>query len=126
MSVPGFLPFRRCTTRAQALRSSNAGDRRSQENRRPVSLHARGAQGGRRRLPPQYRRGRPPLRRGGARGGGEDQHDSLRAARTSRDFLLQTYDRDMGYGTVVTLKEVDAPIRIHGRHLGGFRLAFTV
>lgn len=48
----------------------------------------------------------------------------LRAARTTREFLLQTYDRDMGGGNVVTLKEVDAPVNVHGRHWGGLRLAF--
>lgn len=48
----------------------------------------------------------------------------IRAARTSREFLMQTYDRDMGGGTVVTLKEVDVPIRIGGKHWGGLRLAF--
>ena len=48
----------------------------------------------------------------------------IRAARSTRDFLLQTYDRDMGGGTSVTLKDVDVPIRIGGRHWGGLRLAF--
>ncbi|MDI1263811.1 MAG: PilZ domain-containing protein, partial [bacterium] len=48
----------------------------------------------------------------------------IRAARTTREFLLQTYDRDMGGGEVVTLKEVDVPIRSCGRHWGGLRLAF--
>ncbi|WP_194481380.1 protoglobin domain-containing protein [Bradyrhizobium sp. CCBAU 53338] len=48
----------------------------------------------------------------------------LRAARTTREFLLQTYDRDMGGGAIVTLKEVDAPLRVNGRHWGGLRLAF--
>lgn len=48
----------------------------------------------------------------------------IRAARTNREFLMQTYDRDMGGGTVVTLKEVDVPIKIGGRHWGGLRLAF--
>ena len=48
----------------------------------------------------------------------------IRAARSTRDFLLQTYDRDMGGGTAVTLKEVDVPIRVGGRHWGGLRLAF--
>ena len=48
----------------------------------------------------------------------------LRAARTTRAFALQTYDRDMGAGNVVTLKEVDAPIYVKGRHWGGLRLAF--
>ncbi|MBI5321726.1 methyl-accepting chemotaxis protein [Bradyrhizobium sp.] len=48
----------------------------------------------------------------------------LRAARTSREFALQTYDRDMGGGNVVTLKEIDVPIHIKGKHWGGLRLAF--
>ena len=48
----------------------------------------------------------------------------IRAARTNREFLMQTYDRDMGGGNVVTLKEVDVPIKIGGRHWGGLRLAF--
>ena len=48
----------------------------------------------------------------------------LGAARTSRENLLQTYDREMGDGVVVTLKEVDVPIRVHGRHWGAVRLAF--
>jgi methyl-accepting chemotaxis protein len=48
----------------------------------------------------------------------------VRAARTTRDYLMQTYDRDMGGGIAVTLKEVDAPINVGGRHWGGLRLAF--
>jgi methyl-accepting chemotaxis protein len=48
----------------------------------------------------------------------------LRAARATREFLLQIYDRDMGGGQVVTLKEVDAPIWINDKHWGGLRLAF--
>jgi methyl-accepting chemotaxis protein len=48
----------------------------------------------------------------------------MSAARTTREFLMQTYDRNMGGGKTVTLKEVDVPIRIHGRHWGGLRLAF--
>ncbi|MGO9360357.1 MAG: protoglobin domain-containing protein [Xanthobacteraceae bacterium] len=48
----------------------------------------------------------------------------LRAARATREFLLQIYDRDMGGGDVVTMKEVDAPIWVNQRHWGGLRLAF--
>ncbi len=48
----------------------------------------------------------------------------LAAARSIRDVLMQTYDRNMGGGEVVTLKEIDVPIRIRGRHWGGLRLAF--
>jgi methyl-accepting chemotaxis protein len=32
----------------------------------------------------------------------------------------------MGGGTTVLMKEVDAPIRIFGRHWGGFRMAFRL
>ena len=48
----------------------------------------------------------------------------LSAARTSREYLLQTYDREMGDGVVITLKEIDVPIRVVGRHWGALRLAF--
>lgn len=48
----------------------------------------------------------------------------LRAARTIREFALQTYDRDMGGGNVMTLKEVDVPILVNGTHWGGLRLSF--
>lgn len=48
----------------------------------------------------------------------------LAAARTTREYLLQTYDRDMGNAGIVTLKEVDVPIRINGRHWGAVRLSF--
>jgi methyl-accepting chemotaxis protein len=49
-----------------------------------------------------------------------------RAARTSQDFLLQTYRRDMGGGRYVTMKEVDAPIWVAGRHWGALRLAYRI
>ncbi|MDE2377723.1 protoglobin domain-containing protein [Bradyrhizobium sp.] len=48
----------------------------------------------------------------------------LRAVRTTREFLVQSYDRDMGGGSIVTLKEVDVPIRVNGRHWGGLRLGY--
>ncbi|MCC8968619.1 methyl-accepting chemotaxis protein, partial [Bradyrhizobium sp. Pear76] len=48
----------------------------------------------------------------------------LTAARTTREFLMQTCDRNMGGGKVVTLREVDVPIVVVGRHWGAFRLAF--
>ncbi len=50
----------------------------------------------------------------------------LRAVRTTREFLLQTYDRDMRGGNVITMKEVDAPIRINGKRWGQVRLGFKV
>jgi methyl-accepting chemotaxis protein len=48
----------------------------------------------------------------------------LASGRNLRPFLLQTYRRDMGGGQFVVLKEVAAPITVHGRHWGGLRLAF--
>jgi len=48
----------------------------------------------------------------------------LTAARMIREYMLQTYDREMGDGMVVTLKEVDAAIQVQGRHWGAVRLAF--
>ncbi len=48
----------------------------------------------------------------------------LASARNQRPFLLQTYRRDMGGGNFVVMKEAAAPIRVAGRHWGGFRLAF--
>jgi len=50
----------------------------------------------------------------------------LSAGRSTRSFLLQTYRRDMGGGNFVLMKDVSAPITVHGRHWGGFRLGFRV
>lgn len=48
----------------------------------------------------------------------------LAAARTTREYLMQTYDRDMGSAGIVTLKEVDVPVRVNGLHWGAVRLSF--
>jgi methyl-accepting chemotaxis protein len=48
----------------------------------------------------------------------------LAAVRSTRPFLLQTYERDMGGGKRVLMKEADAPIMVGTRHWGGFRLAY--
>jgi methyl-accepting chemotaxis protein len=50
----------------------------------------------------------------------------LSAGRSTRPFLLQTYRRDMGGGNFVLMKDVSAPITVHGRHWGGFRIGFKV
>ena len=55
-----------------------------------------------------------------------DDRAGLSAARNPRPFLVQTYPRDMGNGTVVWMREVDAPIVIDGRHWGGFRTAYKL
>jgi methyl-accepting chemotaxis protein len=50
----------------------------------------------------------------------------LSAGRSQRPFLLQTYRRDMGGGSFVLMKDASAPITVHGRHWGGFRIGFKV
>ncbi|HYH18569.1 MAG TPA: methyl-accepting chemotaxis protein [Azospirillum sp.] len=53
-----------------------------------------------------------------------DDRAGLAAARNSRPHLIQAYERDMGGGRKVLLKEVDVPIVVRGRHWGGLRLAY--
>jgi len=55
-----------------------------------------------------------------------DDRAGLSAARNTRPFLVQTYPRDMGNGNIIWMKEVDAPIMVHGRHWGGFRTAYKL
>jgi len=54
-----------------------------------------------------------------------DERAGLMAARNTEPFLVQSYARDMGDGRLVMLLEIDAPIRIAGRHWGGFRMAYS-
>jgi hypothetical protein len=49
----------------------------------------------------------------------------LAAARNTRDFIIQAYNRDMGDGRLIRLKEVDAPLMVNGRHWGAVRIAYT-
>ncbi len=53
-----------------------------------------------------------------------DDRAGLAAARVVRPYLLQNYPRDMGNGVTVTMQEIDAPIRVRGKHWGGFRTAY--
>ena len=55
-----------------------------------------------------------------------DDRAGLSAARSVRPYLIQSYARDMGNGVTVHMKEVDAPIRIFGRHWGGLRMAYRL
>jgi len=55
-----------------------------------------------------------------------DDRAGLLAARNSRPFLLQNYPRDLGGGTIVMMKEIDAPVTIGGRHWGGLRLGWKL
>ncbi|WP_075290194.1 methyl-accepting chemotaxis protein [Pararhizobium arenae] len=50
----------------------------------------------------------------------------LAAGRSLKPFLVQTYRRDMGAGNFVVMKDISAPIFVHGRHWGGLRLAIRV
>lgn len=55
-----------------------------------------------------------------------DDRAGLAAARNVRPYLIQVYARDMGEGTAVMTREIDAPIRVGGRHWGAFRSAYTL
>jgi methyl-accepting chemotaxis protein len=50
----------------------------------------------------------------------------LAAGRNQRAYLIQSYARDMGNGNTVMMREIDVPIRIKGRHWGGFRTAYRL
>jgi methyl-accepting chemotaxis protein len=50
----------------------------------------------------------------------------LAAGRNLRSYLIQSYARDMGNGKTVMMREIDVPIRIKGRHWGGFRTAYRL
>ena len=48
----------------------------------------------------------------------------LAAGRSTAPFLLQSYERDMGGGERMMIKEADAPIIVEGRHWGALRVMF--
>jgi methyl-accepting chemotaxis protein len=50
----------------------------------------------------------------------------LAAASNQRAYLVQSYARDMGGGNTVMMREIDVPIRVRGRHWGGFRSAYKL
>ncbi|APX11629.1 methyl-accepting chemotaxis protein [Tateyamaria omphalii] len=54
-----------------------------------------------------------------------DDRVGLKAGRNTAPFLLQVYRRDMGGGTFKMMKDLSAPIFVHGQHWGGLRLAYT-
>ncbi len=53
-----------------------------------------------------------------------DDRAGLAAGRNVRPYLIQNYPRDMGNGTTVMMREIDAPIRVGGKHWGGLRMAY--
>jgi methyl-accepting chemotaxis protein len=50
----------------------------------------------------------------------------LAAGRNQRSYLIQSYARDMGNGNTVMMREIDVPVRVNGRHWGGFRTAYKL
>lgn len=50
----------------------------------------------------------------------------LAAAQNTRAYLIQSYPRDMGNGVKIRMREIDVPIRVAGRHWGGFRTAYKL
>jgi methyl-accepting chemotaxis protein len=50
----------------------------------------------------------------------------LAAGRNLRSYLIQSYARDMGNGKTIMMREIDVPIRVNGRHWGGFRTAYKL
>ncbi len=55
-----------------------------------------------------------------------DDRAGITAARSTRPFLVQSYHRDMGKAGTVVMREVDAPLRVAGRHWGGVRMAYRM
>ena len=55
-----------------------------------------------------------------------DDRAGIAAARSVRPFLVQSYPRDMGGGVTEIVREVDAPVRVNGRHWGGVRMAYRM
>ncbi|SIT39022.1 Methyl-accepting chemotaxis sensory transducer [Paraburkholderia ribeironis] len=55
-----------------------------------------------------------------------DDRTGIAAASHTRQFLLQTYRRDMGGGQFVLMKDASAPVFVAGRHWGGFRIGYKV
>ena len=54
-----------------------------------------------------------------------DDRAGLAAGRVVRPYLIQNYPRNMGDRTVM-MWEIDAPIRVFGKHWGGLRTAYTL
>lgn len=55
-----------------------------------------------------------------------DDRAGLAAARNTRPYLIQNYLRDMGSGVTVMMQEIDIPIRVNGKHWGGFRTTYRL
>jgi hypothetical protein len=53
-----------------------------------------------------------------------DDRAGIAAGRTTRETLLQCYERDMGGGESMTINEADRPLIVDGRHWGALRLMY--
>jgi methyl-accepting chemotaxis protein len=53
-----------------------------------------------------------------------DEWADLIAARSSRPFVINSFVHETQSGRNVTVREIDVPIRVFGRHWGGFRAAY--
>jgi methyl-accepting chemotaxis protein len=47
----------------------------------------------------------------------------LAAARNTKEYLVQTYAREMGGGKLVMMRDMSAPLKVGGRHWGALRMA---
>jgi methyl-accepting chemotaxis protein len=54
-----------------------------------------------------------------------DDLNGLADARNTNEFLVQTYNRDMGGGRIERMRSISSPIWIRNRHWGALRLAMT-
>ena len=55
-----------------------------------------------------------------------DDRAGLAAGRNVRPYIIQVYPREMGNGITIMMREIDAPIRVFGKHWGGFRSAYKL
>ena len=55
-----------------------------------------------------------------------DSRSGISASRSVRPFLVQLCHHDFGDGRVEALSEINAPLRVRGRHWGGVRMAYRL
>ncbi|KQK32441.1 hypothetical protein ARD30_01285 [Bosea thiooxidans] len=55
-----------------------------------------------------------------------DSRAEISAGRSVRPFLVQLCHHDLGDGRIETLNEINAPLRVRGRHWGGVRMAYRL
>ena len=55
-----------------------------------------------------------------------DDPTGLKAGRNQKEYLVQTYLRDLGGGKKVFMKDISMPIYVEGPHWGGLRTALSI